>query len=144
LSANPGERRATFLDPPRFEWPQRVYWDATDGGGVVYHSRYLDFMERARSEWLRALGVDQAALRATERVQFAVVQMDVRWKRAAGFDDLLTVTVELAERGGATLAFRQSIRRGGDTLVEALVKVGAVDADRLRPRRLPAAILALL
>lgn len=127
----------------RFEWPVRVYWEDTDGGGIVYHSNYLAFMERARSEWLRALGVDQGGLRDTERVQFAVVEMNVKWKRAARYDDLLVATAEVLGRGGATLEFAQSIRRGDEVLVEATVRVAAVDAHTMRPRRLPAVIVEL-
>lgn len=127
----------------RFEWPVRVYWEDTDGGGIVYHSNYLAFMERARSEWLRALGVDQGGLRDAERVQFAVVEMHVTWRRAARYDDLLVATAEVVERGGATLQFAQTIRRADEVLVEATVRVAAVDADTMRPRRLPAAIAAL-
>ncbi len=128
----------------RFEWPVRVYWEDTDGGGIVYHSNYLAFMERARSEWLRALGIDQGGLQARERVQFAVVEMNVKWKRPARYDDLLTVTAEVAGRGGATLEFAQSILRGDETLVEATVRVAAVNADTMRPCRLPPAVARLL
>lgn len=128
----------------RFEWPVRVYWEDTDGGGIVYHSNYLTFMERARSEWLRALGIDQRALQATERVQFAVVEMDVKWLRAARYDDLLTVTAEVAEKGGATLTFLQQVLRGDEALVRATVRVAAVDADTMKPKRLPPAVARLL
>jgi acyl-CoA thioester hydrolase len=128
----------------RFEWPVRVYWEDTDAGGIVYHSNYLAFMERARSEWLRALGVDQRALQATERLQFAVVDMQVAWKRAARYDDLLVATAEVVERGGATITFLQKVLRGDETLVEATVRVAAVDADSMRPRRIPAAFATLL
>ena len=130
--------------PPSFSLPVRVYWEDTDGGGVVYHAQYLAFMERARSEWLRALGLEQSAIRDGERVQFAVVEMNVRWKRPARHDDALTVTVELAGRGGATLEFRQAVLRGADVLVEADVRVAAVDADGLRPRRLPRTLVERL
>jgi acyl-CoA thioester hydrolase len=127
-----------------FEWPVRVYWEDTDAGGIVYHSNYLTYMERARSEWLRALGIDQRALQATERVQFAVVEMDVKWQRAARYDDLLTVTAEVAEKGGATLTFLQRVLRGDEVLVQAAVRVAAVDADTMKPRRLPPAVARLL
>lgn len=127
----------------RFEFPVRVYWEDTDAGGIVYHSNYLAFLERARSEWLRALGIDQRELRATERVQFAVVDMTVRWRRPARYDDFLTVTAEVRERSGATLGFAQSILRGAETLVDATVRVAAVDADTMRPRRLPAVVAQL-
>jgi acyl-CoA thioester hydrolase len=128
----------------RFEWPIRVYWEDTDAGGIVYHSNYLAFMERARSEWLRTLGVDQRALQATERVQFAVVDMTVQWKRAARHDDLLTATAEVVEKGGATLTFLQQVRRGDEVLVQATVRVAAVDADTMKPKRLPLAVVRLI
>jgi acyl-CoA thioester hydrolase len=127
-----------------FEWLVRVYWEDTDAGGIVYHSNYLTYMERARSEWLRALGIDQRALQATERVQFAVVEMDVKWQRAARYDDLLTVTADVAEKGGATLTFLQRVLRGDELLVQATVRVAAVDADTMKPRRLPPAVARLL
>lgn len=128
----------------RFEWPVRVYWEDTDAGGIVYHSNYLTFMERARSEWLRALGIDQRALQAAERVQFAVVEMDLKWQRAARYDDLLTVTAEVTEKGGATLTFLQQVLRDDEVLVRATVRVAAVDADSMKPKRLPAAVARLL
>ena len=127
----------------RFEWPVRVYWEDTDAGGIVYHAAYLAFLERARSEWLRALGIDQGALRSTERLQFTVVEMTLRWLRPARYDDLLTVTASVAERGRASIDFVQTVRRGAETLVEATVRVAAVDAGSLRPRRLPASFAAL-
>ena len=129
--------------PAGFEWPVRVYWEDTDAGGVVYHAAYLAFMERARSEWLRSLGIDQAALRATERVQFTVVEMSLKWLRPARYDDLLTVTASVGGRAGASIDFVQTVRRGAETLVEATVRVAAIDAGTLRPRRLPAALAAL-
>jgi acyl-CoA thioester hydrolase len=128
----------------RFEWPVRVYWEDTDAGGVVYHGCYLAFLERARSEWLRALGVDQRILRATERLQFAVVDMQIAWRRAARYDDLLTVTAQLAERSRATFSFAQTVLRGAELLLAATVRVAAVDTDSLRPRRLPAGLLKCL
>jgi acyl-CoA thioester hydrolase len=128
----------------RFEWPVRVYWEDTDGGGIVYHSNYLTFMERARSEWLRALGIDQADLQARERVQFAVVEMNVKWRRPARYDDLLTVYAEVVGKGGATLEFAQGVLRGDEVLVEASVRVAAVNSDTMRPCRLPAAVARLL
>jgi acyl-CoA thioester hydrolase len=122
---------------PRFEWPVRVYWEDTDAGGIVYHATYLAFLERARSEWLRALGIDQVALRADERLQFAVVEMSIAWRRSARFDDQLTVTAELAGHGRASISFAQAVLRGAEELLAATVRGAAVDADTLRPRRLP-------
>jgi acyl-CoA thioester hydrolase len=121
----------------RFDWPVRVYWEDTDAGGIVYHAAYLAFMERARSEWLRALGLDQRSLRERERLQFAVVAMQIEWRRAARYDDLLTVTAKPTGGGGASIRFLQTVLRGAELLLEATVRVAALDADTLRPRRLP-------
>ena len=120
-------------------WPVRVYWEDTDAGGIVYHAAYLAFMERARSEWLRAAGIDQRALRSTERLQFAVVDMQIEWRKPALHDDLLTVTADIAERGRASFSFAQNVLRGEELLVAATVRVAVLDADTLKPRRLPAA-----
>lgn len=122
---------------PVTELPVRVYWEDTDAGGIVYHASYLRFMERARSEWLRTLGVDQVALRERERLQFAVVDMQVQWKRAARHDDLLRVTAELSEARGASFVFLQRVLRGPELLLSATVRAAAIDADTLKPRRLP-------
>ena len=124
--------------PASFSWPVRVYWEDTDAGGIVYHAAYLAFMERARSEWLRAAGIDQRSLRSTERLQFAVVDMQIQWRKPALHDDLLTVTADIAERGRASFSFAQSVLRGAELLVAASVRVAAIDADSLKPRRLPA------
>ena len=118
-------------------FPIRVYYEDTDAGGIVYHASYLRFMERARSEWLRALGVDQVALRERERLQFAVVDMQVEWKRAARHDDLLQVTAELTQVRGASFQFLQRVLRGTELLLTATVRAAAIDADTLKPRRLP-------
>ncbi len=120
-----------------FEWPVRVYWEDTDAGGIVYHASYLRFLERGRSEWLRARGVNQVALRDRERLQFAVVDMQIEWKRAARFDDELTVVTAFGASGGASFSFAQRIVRGAELIVAARVRAAALDADTLKPRRLP-------
>lgn len=130
-----------------FSWPVRVYWEDTDGGGVVYYANYLRFMERARSEWLRALGVDQAALARTERLQFVVVEAQVRYRQPARYDELLDVGVTLQEWRGASLTVGQDIRRapgGGAPLVTAVVRAACVDCDSLKPRPLPASLREVL
>ena len=124
--------------------PVRVYWEDTDAGGIVYHANYLRFMERARSEWLRAAGIDQCALKETERLQFAVVDMQIEWRRPARYDDLLTVTADLAERGRASFSFLQTVLRGEELLVRASVRCAALDAQSLKPRRLAADFLPSL
>ena len=128
-----------------FRFPLRVYWEDTDAGGVVYYATYLKFLERARSEWLRTLGVDQAALLRDERLQFVVVEANVRYHRPARFDDELVVTAKLAELRGASVTFAQEVRRDGDAgelLVSATVRAACLDSDSLRPRPLPKILAA--
>ena len=128
-----------------FTFPVRVYWEDTDAGGVVYYANYLRFLERARSEWLRTLGIDQARLRQAERLQFVVVEANIRYHRAAKFDDVLVVTAALESRSGASVTFAQEIRRdtaAGELLVSATVRAACVASDTLRPRPLPKALAA--
>ena len=126
-----------------FSIPVRVYWEDTDAGGVVYYARYLHFLERARSEWLRFVGIDQARLQREERLQFVVVEANIRYHRPAKFDDELVVTSALEARRGASVTFAQEIRRGtleGELLVSATVRAACLDADSLKPRPLPKAL----
>ena len=123
-----------------FTIPVRVYWEDTDAGGVVYYASYLKFLERARSEWLRALGIDQVALLRQERLQFVVVEANFRYHRPARFDDELDVTVNLESLRGASIALGQEIRRGAELLVSATVRAACVDADSLKPKPLPKAL----
>lgn len=127
-----------------FLFPVRVYWEDTDGGGIVYYANYLKFLERARSEWLRALGLDQGALQRDERIQFAVVEAQVRYRRPARYDDLLAVSAAVQSWRGASVTFAQEIRRdaaGGELLVEATIRAACLDAVTLRPRPLPRRLL---
>ena len=126
-----------------FAWPVRVYWEDTDAGGVVYHAQYLAFMERARSEWMRALGFGQEALREAN-LCFVVRSMAIDFRMPARLDDWLSVSVRLAQSRGASLVIAQEVRRGGELLVGAEVRVAAVSADRFRPVPSPAAVLARL
>src|SRR3984957_10768823 len=107
----------------KFELLQRIYWEDTDAGGVVYYANYLKFMERCRSEWLRALGVDQQQLRLERQLQFAVVNVTVDFLRAAVLNDEILVTAELERLSGATISFRQTIMRGDAQLIEASTRV---------------------
>jgi acyl-CoA thioester hydrolase len=120
-----------------FTIPVRVYWEDTDAGGVVYYANYLKFLERARSEWLRALGIDQLRLQREERLQFVVVEANVRYHRPARFDDELVVSVTLESLRGASVQMGQEVRRGAELLVSATVRAASIDADTLRPRPLP-------
>lgn len=127
-----------------FSWPARVYWEDTDGGAIVYYANYLRFLERSRSEWLRAHGHSQLALAQESRILFTVVSIQVDYRAPARLDDELEITCQPHPDGGASLRFAQRIFRtnGGGTrpaslLVEAQVRVACVDAASLRPRRLP-------
>lgn len=123
-----------------FEWPVRVYWEDTDAGGVVYHSIYLNYFERCRSEYLRAAGIFQRALRERDGIQFVVVEMNVRWLRAAQYDDQLVVTASYAEARGATCTFTQAIHRGavdGELIATAECRAATIDSRTLRPVRMP-------
>jgi acyl-CoA thioester hydrolase len=132
---------------PAFDWPVRVYWEDTDGGGVVYYANYLKYLERARSEWLRYLGIDQAALHRDERIQFVVVEAQVRFRKPARYDDLLSVSAAVERWQGASVTFAQEIRRPdrqGELLLTATIRAACLDADRLKPQRLPAALLGAI
>ena len=130
-----------------YRWQARVYWEDTDGGGIVYYANYLRFLERARTEWLRGHGIVQSELVRDPGVVFAVTAVQIEYRRPARLDDLLDIGCEPAQSGAATLEFGQDIRRGGgdgELLVEARVRVACLDAATLRPRRLPEAILEVL
>ncbi len=120
-----------------FEITQRVYWEDTDAGGVVYYANYLKFMERCRTDWLRALGVDQLRLRAERQLQFAVVSVAVDFLRPAVLDDEVLVTAELERLSGATILFKQTILRGDVQLIDASTRVACLDSGTLRPRPIP-------
>lgn len=122
----------------------RVYWEDTDGGGVVYYANYLKFFERARTEWLRSLGVQQGALQAESGAIFVVAEANVRYLAPARLDDEVVVNVKVVERGQASLRIEQQAWRGDTLLAQGWVRVGCVDAATLRPRRIPMAVLGKL
>ena len=133
--------------------PQRVYWEDTDAGGVVYYANYLKFLERARTEWLRALGFSQHELAQRPGILFAVTSVEVSYQRPARLDDRLLVTCELERAGAASLRFAQRIYRGaagadvevdGELITTARVRVACIDAATLRPQRLPDSLHELL
>ena len=123
-----------------FSWPTRVYWEDTDAGGVVYHAQYLAFLERARSEWLRARGVAQDRLRAEHDLVFAVRAMRIDFRAPARLDDLLDVSVAVRDCRRASLVFAQAIHRDGALLLDAEVRVAALRASDFRPRPIPQAL----
>lgn len=120
-----------------FSWPTRVYWEDTDAGGVVYHAQYLAFLERARTEWMRAQGYGQELLRLDHDLVFAVRAMQIDFLRPARLDDALQVGVSLRECRRASAVFAQDVRRGDEVLLTATVRVAALDAAGFRPRPIP-------
>jgi acyl-CoA thioester hydrolase len=122
----------------------RVYWEDTDAGGVVFYANYLKYFERARTEWLRALGIEQQRLKDQERLLFVVGAAELRYHAPARLDDVLDVDVRLAHAGRASLELAQSARRAGTLLADGRVRIGCVDCDHWRARRLPPALLAAL
>ncbi|WP_448098737.1 tol-pal system-associated acyl-CoA thioesterase [Luteibacter yeojuensis] len=123
-----------------FRWPVRIYWEDTDAGGVVYHANYVRFMERARTEWLRAQGIDQVVLRETTGLGFVVRDMHLDFHRPARLDDELLVTVAIKERRSASMLFDQEIVRGDTPLVRAKVRAACVNLDTMRPAQIPAGL----
>lgn len=122
-----------------FVWPVRVYFEDTDAGGVVYHSRYLNFFERARTEMLRALGVSQTELREQHGYIWVVHEMNVKFRKAAKLDDELNVSAQFTWTRGIRQGIRQEMTRPADGEVVCTADVVAVmlHADSLKPARVP-------
>lgn len=120
-----------------FEWPIRVYYEDTDSGGVVYHSNYLNFMERARTEWLRSLGFEQDELITNYQCIFAVHSMQLKFRQPAKFNDLLLVQSRITDLSGASFEFEQKIFRDDELLSEAVVKIACLNSNRFRPMAIP-------
>ncbi|MEO6155460.1 MAG: tol-pal system-associated acyl-CoA thioesterase [Thermomonas sp.] len=121
----------------QFSWPVRVYWEDTDAGGVVYHARYLAFLERARSEWMRARGFDQETMRSRDDLVFVVRAMQIDFRAPARLDDQLKVSARLLECRRASFTMAQQIQRGDGLLIEAKVRIAALQASSFRPRPIP-------
>lgn len=120
-----------------YSFPVRVYYQDTDAGGVVYHSTHLDFMERARYEWLRELGYDVNALIQIHNMLFMVRSLEIEYFKPAVLDDLLHVTVQVEKIGRSRITLCQEILRSDVKLVNATVHVVCVGADSLKPVRVP-------
>ncbi len=136
-----------------FTWNVRVYWEDTDAGGIVFYANYLKFFERARTEWLRHLGIGQQQLRDDVGGMFIVSTTQVQYNRPARLDDLLLVTARVREAGRASLTIEQSAWKlppDGEEpneaacLCEGSIRIGWVQADTMRPGRIPSQILSAL
>ncbi|MDP3087830.1 MAG: tol-pal system-associated acyl-CoA thioesterase [Methylotenera sp.] len=120
-----------------FSWPIRVYYEDTDSGGVVYHSNYLNFMERARTEWLRALGFEQTILKDSMGVIIVVHSLSINFKKPAYFNDMLQVNCSLSKVGYSSIGMSQTIQREGIVIIDAEVKAAFVDATTFKPVAIP-------
>lgn len=127
-----------------FSIPVRVYYEDTDAAGVVYYANYLKFMERARTEWLRAFGFDQHRLTREAGVLFAVRSVKADYLKPAWLDDELTVSTVMRRRGSASITFEQQVRRGGELLCPGEVRIACLAAEDFSPVAIPAAVNAVL
>ena len=125
-------------------WPVRVYYEDTDSGGVVYHSNYLNFMERARTEWLRSLKINQQTLKDELNLLFVVHQIDIKFIKPAIFNDLIEVETVLKQITPVRVKLEQHIKRQSDLLISASVEVVGVNARTLKPVRIPQQIKSLM
>ena len=123
-----------------FSLPVRIYFEDTDSGGVVYHSNYLKFMERARTEWLRSVGIDQYYLKHHDHIMFVVHRIDIQYKLPARFNDDLIVKSELKDIGSSKIEFRQMIYRENEILIDAIVDIACIDSEKFKPVRIPSTV----
>lgn len=127
----------------RFSHTFRIYYEDTDAGGVVYHARYVNFFERARTEWLRHLGFGQRALARDPGVLFAVRSMQLEFIQPARLDDQVRISVEPLRLGRASLHMaQQMLRQDGELLAEAQVRIACLSAGAFRPMAVPKEVLA--
>ena len=131
-----------------FEHPVRVYWEDTDAGGIVFYANYLKFFERARTEWLRALGVEQHALRQATGGMFVVIETQLKYHKPAQLDDLLQVSAVMHDKGRASLviaqqAWRTDAQEQRTLLCEGTIRIGWVNAEQMKPQRIPPSLLEL-
>lgn len=125
-------------------WPIRIYYEDTDSGGVVYHSNYLKFMERARTEWLRDFEIDQKALKDNLNLMFVVHEIDIKFTRPAVFNDEIEVQTKLEKLGSVKIELEQNIFRSSQLLIESRVVVASVNSISMKPMRIPNEIKLLM
>lgn len=123
--------------PKIFSFPVRVYFQDTDAGGVVYHANYVNFMERARTEWLRSFGYSNAAMMKELGMMFVVRSIKVDYLKPAQLDDLLTVTAQIKDMGRSRVTLLQTVSRDGQLLTEGEVHLVCVTADKFKPVSVP-------
>jgi len=127
-----------------FEWPVRVYWEDTDAGGVVYHARYLHFLERARTEWLRSCGYEQGHMSAAIDLVFAVRSMNLEFIKPAKLDDLLTVRITLSECRRVRFTVQHQLLRDDTVLLTGQAEIACLAASTFKPNAIPEPLLGLI
>ena len=131
-----------------YQFPIRIYWEDTDAGGIVFYANYLKFFERARTEWLRSLGIEQHSLKDESGGMFVVSETHIKYHSPASLDDLLDVTAQTSETGRASLVLAQqawhSVNGKRQLLAEGTIRIGWVDSQTMKPGRIPAKILEAL
>lgn len=139
----------SISQPTIFSFPIRVYWEDTDAGGIVYYANYLKFFERARSEWLRQLGIEQGTLLENEGCMFVVSEIKTKFHRPARIDNLLLVSVQIKQVGHASLSLHQTAllkdsTNDGLLVCEGTVRLACVQQTTMRPVAIPKTIVSLL
>ena len=127
-----------------FSFPIRVYWEDTDASGIVFYANYLKFFERARTEWLRSLGVEQQQLLSQTGGMFVVAETNVRYLRPARLDDELIVTATVVQTGRASMTIEQQALLNNQPLCEGTISIGWVNAASMQPTRIPQNIIESL
>ena len=120
-----------------FEWNARVYFEDTDSGGVVYHANYLKFMERARTEWLRNLGLNQIKLKQEDKMMFVVRKIDIQYKIPARFNDKLLIQIDCVKTTDYSIILKQNILRDKQIITEGKVEIVCINSDLFKPVRIP-------
>ena len=127
-----------------FEWNARVYFEDTDSGGVVYHANYLKFMERARTEWLRSLGLNQIKLKQEDKVMFVVRKIDIQYKIPARFNDELLIQTDCVKTTDYSIILKQNILRDRQIITEGKVEIVCINSDLFKPVRIPKMVKQLM
>ena len=127
-----------------FEWNARVYFEDTDSGGVVYHANYLKFMERARTEWLRSLGLNQIKLKQEDKVMFVVRKIDIQYKIPARFNDELLIQTDCVKTTDYSIILKQNILRSKQIITEGKVEIVCINSDLFKPVRIPKMVKQLM
>ena len=127
-----------------FEWNARVYFEDTDSGGVVYHANYLKFMERARTEWLRSLGLNQIKLKQEDKVMFVVRKIDIQYKIPARFNDELLIQTDCVKTTDYSIILKQNILRSKQIITEGKGEIDCINTDLFKPVRIPKMVKQLM